>query len=493
MKLMKTLYRGIGIIFIFTLLFFNENILAQTSSQPYVHVVKKGESVYGVSRQYNVSIDDLYKSNPSALHGVKPGDKLIIPGKYSNVEAGNIEEKKESENSGVEVEKELQKESKEKDIKGEQTPKEVIKDNNDVLKEEEFGDILALDSDSIANQEIELPILEKIKIAVILDEPTSKKDIDFTRGALIALSDYKTLSTPLDLKIIDGRTSTNILTEELEDYAPTIIISTADKNFPAFLADYGNTNNVEVVNAFDLRNDLYEDNQSIIQILPPSKYYSPQIANGILNEIDGRKIIFVGTPDESDAIAKELKDRYDNYQELSLEEFGTFQPGQEEAVMVYSYASRKEDVYDFMTALDNLGAEEKVEFPVIGRSNWVALTDEFEDRFKEFNVIVPSRVYLDENSGSWQMFVEKYEDLFKGVPVRSIPNYAASGYDILNYFLPLIIENHGDFNSHSNVNNPLNLQSEFSLIRDNQDGGLINKNVYLVKFGGFAIEKQLID
>ena len=58
------------------------------------------------------------------------------------------------------------------------------------------------------------------------------------------------------------------MTDALDDFEPNLIVATADKNFPAFLADYGNTNHIEVVNVFDVKNELFEDNPSMVQILP---------------------------------------------------------------------------------------------------------------------------------------------------------------------------------------------------------------------------------
>ncbi len=45
----------------------------------YIHIVKKGETVYSISRAYDITIQDLTKENPSAENGVKVGQSLKIP------------------------------------------------------------------------------------------------------------------------------------------------------------------------------------------------------------------------------------------------------------------------------------------------------------------------------------------------------------------------------------------------------------------------------
>jgi len=43
------------------------------------HTVKKGETVYSISKDYNVSEEDIYKYNPDAKNGIEESSKLVIP------------------------------------------------------------------------------------------------------------------------------------------------------------------------------------------------------------------------------------------------------------------------------------------------------------------------------------------------------------------------------------------------------------------------------
>ena len=72
--------------------------------------------------------------------------------------------------------------------------------------------------------------------------------------------------------------------------------------------------------------------------------------------------------------------------------------------------------------------------------------------------------------------------MFDNVPVRSIPNYAASGYDVVNYFIPLVAMNHGDFNHGLQNSIKEGLQNEIDLSRVNNWGGFINDTSYLIRF-----------
>ncbi len=45
----------------------------------YIHIVKKGETAYSISRAYGISVEELYKENPPAVLGVNENQSLRIP------------------------------------------------------------------------------------------------------------------------------------------------------------------------------------------------------------------------------------------------------------------------------------------------------------------------------------------------------------------------------------------------------------------------------
>ena len=45
----------------------------------YIHIVKKGQTLYSISKAYHVSTETLLKENRSAVYGLSEGDPLKIP------------------------------------------------------------------------------------------------------------------------------------------------------------------------------------------------------------------------------------------------------------------------------------------------------------------------------------------------------------------------------------------------------------------------------
>ncbi len=71
------------IFFLATLVYYGQvkssNIQSIDGKKYYVHKIEKGQSLYGVSKLYNVSLDQLYLINPDLKMGAKAGQEIKIP------------------------------------------------------------------------------------------------------------------------------------------------------------------------------------------------------------------------------------------------------------------------------------------------------------------------------------------------------------------------------------------------------------------------------
>lgn len=474
----------------------------------YYYNVKSGDTLYSIAKTYGTTIEDILKNNAGlTVDNLKAGETIrITPNSVpQHVKTETVAEERVTQLNPYKVSKnETWDDISQKTGVG----VDVLKEVNNSSENPAGNDIITvpvIESVEVEKTTVEVEnidddrdlqgiyesvtgtsgsnLSEKINVALILDEPNSKKDIDFTRGAMVALSRLGEKNYKISFKVFDGRVSASELTRELEDFEPNLLISTADKTFPFFLADFGNTNHVQVINVFDLKNDLYEDNASMVQILPPTTHFTDRVASKIYQENRNRRIITVGTPDENDTFAIELMKLYgiqpDNF---SIEELAEVTPDELENTLIYAYPNKKEELTEFFKTLDNLTRNQSDRpFKIVGRTNWVAFIDNFTDKYKEYGVVIPSRVWLDTSSNDWNEFSNEFVELFENAPVRSIPNFAASGYDMISYFVPLIISNKGDFNQQVNPKVHL-LQNEMNLTRVNNWGGFVNTLGYVLKY-----------
>ena len=57
----------------------SDKTVTEKGKKFYLHIVLKGETVYGLSKDYTVSVRDIVIENPNAMNGISPGDSLRIP------------------------------------------------------------------------------------------------------------------------------------------------------------------------------------------------------------------------------------------------------------------------------------------------------------------------------------------------------------------------------------------------------------------------------
>lgn len=66
----------------------SQRVNASALNNTVTHVVKNGESVYGIAKAYNITESELLLANPSLSGGAKAGDELVIPNKAASTVGG---------------------------------------------------------------------------------------------------------------------------------------------------------------------------------------------------------------------------------------------------------------------------------------------------------------------------------------------------------------------------------------------------------------------
>lgn len=65
-----------------------------SKSAPKKHIVEQSETLFGISRKYDLTVDELIKANPDAEEGLQIGQELIIPINKDKVTKDDVEEEK---------------------------------------------------------------------------------------------------------------------------------------------------------------------------------------------------------------------------------------------------------------------------------------------------------------------------------------------------------------------------------------------------------------
>ncbi|MBP5566604.1 MAG: LysM peptidoglycan-binding domain-containing protein [Bacteroidales bacterium] len=223
----------------------------------YAHVVTERQTLYSISKAYNVSLQDIYDSNKNLdleNAGLKVGQVIFIPTKPSKTAAANEPEPVEevtppakpvvvvpypTEPVPEEPKKENKKEETEASTgssaldrwlfpgKGKKTEEPVATEEEEtpaVTEQLPPVDTTAI-ADSLAKAEsanaFVLDIPERVKVAVVLPFTSSRlsdNTVDFYSGLLLAARDLGKSGIALDIDAIDVRDSAFITPASLSDH-----------------------------------------------------------------------------------------------------------------------------------------------------------------------------------------------------------------------------------------------------------------------------------
>lgn len=339
-----------------------------------------------------------------------------------------------------------------------------------------------------------------VNVALLIEDAQSKRDNEFTRGALLAIDRLK--NSPFGIRFMllqdrkadaDSVIAVRALIDSLDNFKPDVVITTHEKNFPLWLADYGENKGVEIVNSFDVKSELYMDNPSIIHLLTPSSYFSEAVAEWEVSALGDYRLLMVGKKDPDDAFAEAILEKAgNNVESVPLEDLGEKNLSDSGHYLIYGYPTAKDDVSALLYAVEALKQSNPMaDIKVLGRLNWITLADAMKDKFCNADVYFPSRFYFDHTSPEGRKFIADYSAVFGHGPIRAFPTYAVAGYDILNYFIESLASNDGDFNEAAperpELQTPINLQ------RVGNWGGLFNPSAYIIRYSPYgSIEKILI-
>lgn len=470
---------------------------------PFFYTVRDGDTLGALAERFNAGIGEILKENPGlSERNLKAGMNLrITPNSRQTVLAREVKESntvvgfspykvEKNDNwdtiaSKTGVDATTLKETNNTEVlpkKGEwiTVPNMEMRTAEVVTEKPVVPDQTIGDRDKIYNRVHNLSKDNVVKIAVVLDAPSSNSNADFLRGFLVGVDSLKS-DHGIDLKVIDASHGLqNAATDSLLR-TRNLIVGVYESNFPVYLANLARESQAEVINVLDSKSNLYETNPAVVQILEPMDYFSDVITTYLHDNYADRQILFVGDIDRDDKVAEALESRFPTGQvsHLSLEEFNVYPFAPGDKYMVYSYATKKDPIDQVLTSVvekQNQG----LDMMVVGRSVWVAHAQALSELFGSSLAFVPSRFVAYPSSARQHNFSENFHHTYNKAPSNSYPQYAMLGYDIASYFIPTTAENRGDYNV--GLRYRPGLQNDIDIHRLNTWSGFINGVSYMLKY-----------
>ena len=531
---------------------FTENKTQKRST--HYHNVEQGETLYGISKTYNVSIDDLRKANPELANGLKSGTAIIIPTSNSSSLTPYVIKKGEtlyrvSKNNQVSIDailaanpgisannfkagttimipsadnanaiddspetvfvaEKVEKGDSFESVAGKYNiPTEELKDANPQTNKLKKGNFVYVpvtqQSDSISSEEItakyntihNIDSVGNISISLLFPfesnstEPSTKSYLyrDFYCGFLMALNQFTEKDIRITLNVYD--TSSKSIDSIEQDGALKksnyIFIAGTDAEI-AQVAEFGKENRINVINAFDVNNDTFYENDKFFQINTSSTYMYSAVQNMVTDKFNNYRIIFISNDNSSvKPLVEHLKECNMPRQTIDINELKDIElfktiVSDEMPLLFVPTQSSKTMLASIAPSIKLLKKEApNYRFALLGYPEWLNYAG-YKPFFHSADTYIYARYALDENKDDASELTKQYTYWFGHAPQKSVPQMHIFGYDLATYFINTIIDNSNDFNKPTVLSE--GIETCIGLKRASNWGGFVNTSVFMVNY-----------
>lgn len=406
-------------------------------------VKNKKETLYSISKQFGVSINEIIEANPYAQDGIKKGDILQIP----------IDEKNIPKTSGNELYHLVQpKETIYGICKQYNISKEDLFRRNPRLQTEglKYGDTIFIASAGKTLGNTTDDNTRTYKIAYLLPFSIGEKErnvnierfIDFYRGSLIAMEDIKTSGISLEVYTFDTQLGTSKTQEILKSKLPKdidLIIGPAYPEQITQVASFAKKNNIVQVVPFTSHISNSDRYAQQYQFNPVPNDLDKIVAANIFNKFKDNNIYmvyfsneeneqsFYTLPEQLERLMKSKSVRYVrlNINDISKDKIASIANNNKHNLMVI----RQCQTSDFQELIDMFDNNTR-NITFVTEHNIFDYAQ--KDKSLKNKDIVSYSLF---NTAPTNKYISSYNNYF---PTRSkaqsTPNYDLLGYDITLYF-----------------------------------------------------------
>lgn len=389
-KIIQTLFAFLCI-FIMSL-----DVTAQTAKWQDLYKVKKKDTIYGISRKYNITIDELMDANPgmkSPEYSLKKGDQLLIPFPSEKAAKPSTTETKKPVTAAPNVRV------------GVMLPLHNVDGDGQRMTEYYRGILMACDS------------LKK-------------------RG--ISTSVYA-WNVPIDGDV------KNVLSDPNAAKCNLIFGPLYTKQVPA-IGDFCHRNNIRLVIPFSINGNDVAANPLIYQVYQPETTLTESAINAFLDRFGGKHIVFVDCNDSTSrkgsftfTLRKKLEARGVKYSITNLRSSDAMFAKafmQNEGNMVILNTGRSPELNATLAKLDVLRkAFPSVSISLYGYTEWLMYTKVYREYFHKYDAYIPTSFYYNPAAKSTVEFTKSYDRWFKSPMRESLPRFAITGYDHAQFFI----------------------------------------------------------
>ncbi len=448
---MKSFFK-VGIFLL--LLLFCGTLNAQNSHWNYIHKVKKKETIFGIAKDYKVSMQELLDANPIMKQNgyeLKKGEQILVPFGKDNDKV--IDPSRNNVNGTSSTSK----------------PAQALKTN--AIKVGVMLPLHNLDGDGI-------------------------RMVEYYRGLLLAFNQLKTEGINTDVHAWNVAKDVDINTTLRDANAANLDIifgplySSQVKPLSEFCKQHG----IKMVIPFSIESDEVKWNNNIFQVYQnDSTLTSAAITSFIERFQTSHHPIFINCNDANSRVGAftiALKKQLDNVGikydltnvNTNLTDFAKhFTSSRPNAIVINSEKSPQ--LNRVFQKLDSLKSTHPgLAISIFGYNDWFMYQDYDLDQFYKYSVYIPTTYYYNKSSVSTEKLQKLYKDTYgTDMDKKYIPRLALTGYDQGQFFIRGIKQHGKRFKGTSDQSTYRPLQTPLRF-KSLPNGGYQNCNFQLIHF-----------
>jgi LysM repeat protein len=460
------------------------NVIEKINGQDYyIHTVKRGQTLYMISKAYGVDVNDVIRENPEVKEGINSDMKLKIPVPQSGESQKKIP------------------------VQPAETPKEKTKEVTMTVPEkapepEPPAAPLPCGKDKSSKKETYHVAL---MLPLFLDEVTQMdgmspdngsesgyqplKFIQFYEGFLVALDSLSKQGMKVKVFVYDvdkDTVKTTMLLRKPEFRDIDLIVGLLyPRNFQ-IVAEFAAKNNINIINPLSEREQLVKGNPRVFKVMPSASCLQANLLSFLTANFRGGKIIIVNPPVYPDKNAAEnlkkscLGEKMDvvtvqNYAG-AVEQFSK----ENENVLII-FSENKAGALDLITKLNEKRTDSRL--TVIGMPRWDKLDELETDYLVNLRTHVFAPYFVDLWDTDVIRFILKYQDRYGAIP----EDLAFQGFDVAYYFLTALNNYGKSFERCIPELTMKSLQTSFRFSRPDAKDGYENQYWSIYKYENYKM------
>ncbi len=422
------------------------------------YTVPRRETLYNITRKFNIPADELIRINPQLREGVKEGMVIRVPVQTDEP------------------------------VKQQAAPRER-------------------DVNALLNTTRRITAVNSVKIALMLpfmaeEAPSAAttRFIEYYEGMLLAVDSLKKSGINIELSVYDtgdGLVQLNRILEQDHLKGVNLIIGGAAQNDQiSRIGAFAEEHQIKYVIPFTSRNDEVLSNAWIYQVNTPHSYLYAKAARAGADIFREYNIVILNTPDKDEktefiqAFKTELQQRNIGFREVSYDAASFVENmngvlSTEKRNLILPTSSSLDALNKFMPTLRGYmetHADYTDRITLFGYPDWQTYTQHFLEEFYALDTYIYSNFYADYLSRPVQSFYTQYKTWFSKIPGNTFPKYSMLGFDTGMFFIRAIQQYGTNFENNLDRISYIPLQTGFDFQRVNNWGGFVNTNIFIVHY-----------